>query len=179
MESDQFEMKLGEHAKEFSLQGADGKTHARKDFKKDILIVFFSCNHCPYVKAVEDRVIAFVKKYGKQVDVIAINSNDEVGYPQDSFTNMVARGKEKKFNFVYARDESQDVARAYGGLCTPHFFVFDKDRKLRYQGSFDDNWEHAAKAKEHYAESAVTALLAGKPIAKPTSAVRGCSIKWK
>ncbi|MBS3142497.1 thioredoxin family protein, partial [Candidatus Woesearchaeota archaeon] len=166
-------------AKEFSLQGADGKTHARKDFKKDILIVFFSCNHCPYVKAVEDRVIAFVKKYGKQVDVIAINSNDEVGYPQDSFTNMVARGKEKKFNFVYARDESQDVARAYGGLCTPHFFVFDKDRKLRYQGSFDDNWEHAAKAKEHYVENAVIALLAGKPIAKPTSAVRGCSIKWK
>ncbi len=177
MESDEFTMKVGEKAKEFSLIATDGKTYSLKGFKKDILVIAFWCNHCPYVRAVEDRVIAFAKKYGKQVDVIAINSNDEVNYPQDSFDNMIARAKEKHFNFVYARDESQDVARAYGGLCTPHFFVFDKDRKLVYQGSFDDNWEKPGK--KQFLVNAVEVLIHGKPIAVSAAPVRGCSIKWK
>jgi len=177
MESHQFTMGLGEKAKDFSLIATDGKTYSLKGFKKDILVIAFWCNHCPYVRAVEDRVIAFAKKYGKQVDVIAINSNDEVNYPQDSFDNMIARAKEKHFNFVYARDESQDVARAYGGLCTPHFFVFDKDRKLVYQGSFDDNWEKPGK--KQFLVNAVEVLIHGKPIAVSAAPVRGCSIKWK
>src|SRR5579872_6044840 len=120
-------MKLGDPAPGFSLKGVDGKTHSLTDFSgANALIVVFSCNHCPYVQAYEDRMIAVQKDYrSKAVRLIAINSNDPVGYPEDSFDRMVERAQKRGFNFPYLCDETQSVARAYGATHTPHLFVFD------------------------------------------------------
>ena len=125
-------LKTGAKAPDFSLPGTDGKTYSLDSFSdRRALVVCFSCNHCPYVQAAEDRMIAFQKDYGpKGVQLVCINANDEHAYPEDSFDGMKQRAKARGFNFTYLRDESQAVARAYGAQCTPEFFVFDKDRKL-------------------------------------------------
>ena len=115
-------LKGSDPAPDFSLPGVDGKTHHLKSFaEKPVLVVLFSCNHCPYVQAYEDRLIEIQRDYGDRgVQLVAINSNDDVDYPEDSFENMVKRAKEKKFAFYYLRDESQKVARDYGATHTPH-----------------------------------------------------------
>jgi peroxiredoxin len=174
-------LQIGASAPDFALPGTDGKTHTLASFASaKVLVVCISCNHCPYVQAAEDRMIAFQRDYGpKGVQLVAINPNDEVVYPEDSFDGMKERAKARGFNFVYLRDESQKVAKAFGAVCTPEFFVFDKDRKLTYHGRIDDGYKEAAKAKKHDLREAADAALSGRGVSEPVTMAMGCSIKWK
>jgi peroxiredoxin len=161
------------------LNGVDGATHSHSDYVTPVLVVVFSCNHCPYVQAYEDRIMAFQREYAaKGVQLVAINSNEEKNYPEDSYDEMVKRASARKFNFPYLRDADQSAANAFGATHTPQFFVFDTERKLRYSGKLDDNWKEPAAAKEHYLRDAVDALLAGKPVAVAETHSIGCTIKW-
>jgi peroxiredoxin len=175
-------MKTGTQAPDFkNLPGVDGKSHSLADFSSArALVVFFSCNHCPYVQAYEDRVMDLQREFkDKGVQFIAINSNDAVGYPDDNFENMVKRAKERKFNFVYLRDDNQAVAKAYGATHTPHLFVFNAKRELSYTGRIDDNWQEPSKVTKRPLRDALEALVAGRePLEKETFAI-GCTIKWK
>ncbi len=174
-------LKAGSPAPDFSLPGIDGKTHSLASFKdKPVLVVCFSCNHCPYVQATEERMMAFQRDFApKGVQLVAINPNDDKVYPEDSFDGMKQRAQARGFNFVYLHDESQAVARAYGAQCTPEFFVFGKDRRLVYHGRIDDGYKEAAKAKKHDLRDAAEAALAGQAVAEPVTMAMGCSIKWK
>lgn len=175
----EYGMKLLDAAPEFTLMATDGKSCSLSDFKSRLLVIFFSCNHCPYARAYEGRVKRLADEFKGDVDFVAINSNDEVSYPQDSFENMVEHAKQEGFNFTYLRDETQEVARAYGGECTPHFLLFDKDRKLRYQGRLDDNWQKEADVDQEELKNAIKELLQGKEVSVPETPTIGCSIKWK
>lgn len=169
------------HAPAFSLPGVDGKTYTLDSFKDaKALVVVFSCNHCPYVRAYEDRMIAIQKDYAaKGARLALINSNDAGKYPEDSFEKMARRAREKGYNFPYLRDESQETALAYGATHTPHLFVFDGERSLAYTGKIDDNWQDAAGARQHYLRDALDDVLAGRaPRLARTHAI-GCTIKWK
>jgi len=164
-----------------NLKGIDGKIYGSDTFADaPYLLVVFSCNHCPYVKAYEDRIINFVKEYKeKGLAMLYINSNEDQNYPEDSFDEMVKRANEKHFPFPYVRDESQSVAKAFGATHTPEFFLFDKDRKLRYHGRFDDNWREPDKATRHYLKEAIDALIEGEEVPEPEVHSIGCTIKWK
>jgi len=174
-------MKLGEQAADFSLKGVDGKTHSLEDFAgAKALVVVFSCNHCPYVMAYEDRMIALQRDYaGKGVRLVAINSNDADNYPEDAFDRMVERSSKKAYNFPYLRDETQEVAKAYGATHTPHLFVFDARGKLAYTGKIDDNWEDAGAVKSPFLREALDELVAGRPPKLAETHAIGCTIKWK
>ncbi|MER3521169.1 MAG: thioredoxin family protein [Acidimicrobiia bacterium] len=174
-------LKLGDRAIPFELPGVDGAVHSFSDYDdKHILVVIFSCNHCPYVKAWEDRMIQIQADYKeKGVQLIAINSNDDTKYPEDNFESMKERAATKGFNFPYLRDESQEVARAYGAERTPEVFVFDRDRLLRYHGAIDDNYDDPAAVESHYLRNALDALLQGNlPRIQETEPV-GCTVKWR
>ncbi len=174
------QLAIGQSLPHFAgLRGVDGKTHSYAEFKEPVLVVFFSCNHCPYVQAYEDRMMDFQRTYeANGVRLVAINSNDEKNYPDDGYDEMVRRAAHRKFNFAYLRDADQAAANAFGATHTPQFFVFDKDRKLRYSGKLDDNWKVPAEAKEFYLRDAVDAVLAGKPVNVPETHSVGCTIKW-
>src|SRR5262249_32435108 len=134
-----FTLQIGDTAPEFELPGVDGKSYTLDDFKTaSVLVVAFSCNHCPAVRGTEDRMIALHEAYApKGVALVAINSNEAVNHPTDSFDHMVEHAREKGYRFPYLRDEDQTAALAYGALRTPHFYVFDADRRLVYTGRFD------------------------------------------
>lgn len=174
-------LKIGSLIPDFNLPAIDGKNYSLESFKdKKILVVIFSCNHCPYVRAYEDRIIEIQKDYkSKGVEVIAINSNDAEKYPEDSFEEMKKRAAEKKFNFLYLRDEDQLVARSFDAAHTPEIFVFDGERKLVYHGKIDDNWQEEKKAKTKYLRNALDELLEGKEVSIPETYSIGCTIKWK
>ena len=176
-----FTLQLGESAPAFDLPGVDGKNHALADFADaKILIVVFSCNHCPFVVGSEDRMNALHADYApKGVAMAASNSNEQEGHPTDSFEHMVVRAKEKGFEFPYLRDESQEVALAYGALRTPHFFMFDAERKLRYTGRMDDNPMTPGEQTTHELCDALDDLLAGRDVAAPLTNPVGCNVKWK
>ncbi len=176
-----FTLQIGQTAPDFNLPGVDGKDYSLKDFKNaKILVVVFSCNHCPYVIGSEDRMIKFYNDYkNKGVAMIAINSNETVGHPTDSFEHMVAHAKEKGITWPYVRDDSQEIALAYGALRTPHYYVFDQDRKLRYTGRMDDNPRNPGQEKTHELRDAIDALLGGKkPPVELTNPI-GCNVKWQ
>lgn len=171
---------LGEKAPEFGdLMGADGKRYSLGSFDdKPVLVVMFTCNHCPYVVSYEDRIIAIQRDYaGKGVQLVAINSNDDKSYPEDGYPEMVKRAKEKHFNFPYLRDPDQKVAEAYGAVCTPHVFAFDSDRKLRYRGRIDDSRD-PSRVKSHDLRNALDDMLAGRDVREADTRPFGCSIKW-
>ncbi len=174
-------LQIGDPAPAFSLPGTDGRTHALDGLSdKPVLVVVFSCNHCPYVQAYEDRLVAIQRDYAQRgVQLIAINSNDDVNYPEDSFEQMVTRAGAKGFNFLYLRDASQAVARAYGATHTPHLFVFDRARALRYTGKIDDNWQDPKAVTRRYLRDVLDALLAGRAPAEAQTHAIGCTIKWK
>lgn len=175
-----FTLQIGQAAPDFNLPGVDGKQYSLASFKQaKILVVFFSCNHCPYVVGSEDRMISFANDFlPRGVGMVAINSNETEGHPGDSFENMVIRAKERGFTWPYLRDEDQSVALAYGALRTPHYYVFDAARKLAYTGRMDDNPRNAALAKTHELRDAVEAMLAGKkPPVEQTNPI-GCNVKW-
>jgi len=174
-------LKIGSSAPDFNLPGIDGKNYSLNSFAdKKALIVIFSCNHCPYVQAYEDRIKQIQDDYrDKGVVVAAINSNEDKGYPEDSFENMQKRASEKQFNFLYLRDEDQSVARAYDATHTPEIFLFDKERKLAFHGKIDDNWQEPNRVQNHYLRNALDELLGGKEISVPETFTIGCTIKWK
>jgi peroxiredoxin len=180
---------IGAAAPDVSLPGVDDKTHALADYAEaNVLVVVFTCNHCPTAQAYEARIKQLVDDYqDRGVAVVAISPNDaeavrldELGYADlgDSLEDMKTRARDHEFNFPYLYDgESQSVALAYGPVTTPHVFVFDADRRLRYRGRIDDH-ENPAKVKTHDTRNAIDALLAGKPVPVETTRTIGCSIKW-
>jgi peroxiredoxin len=163
------------------LPGTDGRKYSSEHFAdKKILVIVFSCNHCPYVQAYEDRMISLQREYGpKGIQLIAINSNETVNYPEDNFNEMVKRAKRRGFNFPYLRDDDQSVATAFGATHTPEFFVFDETRKLRYHGKMDDNYQDPSAVKARYLLDAIDALVAGKSVREAETHSIGCTIKWK
>lgn len=165
----------------FSLAGVDDKTYSLNDFSdKKILVVIFSCNHCPYVQAYEDRIIALQNEFEKDgVQIVAINSNDDAKYPDDSFDEMKKRAAARGFNFPYLRDETQEIATAFGATHTPQIFLFDSDRKLKYEGKIDDNWQEPDKVKSAYLRDAIMEVLNGNEVSVPETFSIGCTIKWK
>jgi peroxiredoxin len=182
---------IGAAAPDFSLPGIDGKTYTLNSFKKaKVLMIVFMCNHCPTSQAYENRIIKLTSDYAdKGVSVVAINPNnpeslrlDELGYSDvgDSFAEMKIRAKDADFNFPYLYDGDTEItSNKYGPVSTPHVFIFDKDRKLRYEGRIDD-MENPAKIPHSLdAKNAIDALLNGKVVPVTTTKTFGCSIKWK
>jgi peroxiredoxin len=171
----------GTRCPDFRLPGVDGKTYARDDFAPaSALVVMFICNHCPYVKAVEDRIIDLQRRYaGKGVQLVGICSNDAVTYPDDAFDKLAERWREKGYGFPYLHDESQDVARAFGAVCTPDIYVFDRDRQLAYRGRIDDSWKDPSKVTRQELAEALDALVAGGRPSVEQKPSLGCSIKWR
>lgn len=181
---------IGSPAPDFSLQGVDGKTYSLASFAEArILVVVFTCNHCPTAQAYEDRIIQLTSDYkDKGVDVVAIMPNDptsirldELGYTDmgDTFDEMKRRAAIKHFNFPYLYDGDKEVAaKAYGPIATPHVFIFDRERKLRYSGRVDDVEKPGKTPHTRDARNAIDALLAGRPVPVQTTKVFGCSIKW-
>jgi peroxiredoxin len=176
--------KVGDKVKDFSLKNVDGKMVSMADYKDAKgFIVVFTCNHCPFAIAYEQRIMALDVKYRPLgYPVIAINPNDPAIVPDDSFENMVSHSKEKGYTFPYIFDETQEVAKAFGATKTPHVFLLNKQKSnlvLEYIGAIDNNTDDATKADKKYVENAVDALLAGKsPEVKETKAI-GCGVKWK
>ncbi len=175
---------VGDKAADFKLQNIDGKMVSMADFKSAKgFIITFTCNHCPFAKAYEDRIIALNAKYAPLgYPVIAINPNDPKQVEEDSYVNMQKRAKEKSFTFPYLIDETQEVTRTFGAAHTPHIYIVQKsgnDYVVKYIGAIDDNSGDATAVKEKYAEKAVDALLAGKPVNPSSTKAVGCSIKWK
>ncbi len=173
--------KVGDTAIDFSLKNVDGKMVSLagiKDAKG--YIVVFTCNACPYAKAYEDRIIALHNKYAPLgYPVVAINPNDKDVQPADSYEKMQERAKEKKILYSYLYDETQEIAKTYGATRTPHVYVLDASRVVKYIGAIDDNSEDASAAKEKYVENTVEALRNGKEISTKETKAVGCGIKWK
>ncbi len=172
---------LGTKAVDFCLKGIDGKTHSLADYDdKDVLVIVIMCNHCPYVQAVDSRLVQLQGKFAKQnVQFIGINPNDDITYPEDNLENMVKRAKEKGYNFPYLRDDDQSIARQYQAQCTPDIYVYNKERELCYHGRMDDNWQEPDKVTSHDLNDAIEALLNGKRPSADQHPSMGCSIKWK
>ncbi len=176
---------------DFNLLATDGKTYSPSNFEdKKILVIIFMCNHCPYVHAVIDRLIAIQSDYSdKDVQLIAINANDSENYPEDSFESMKDFVVERGINFAYLHDEDQSIAKAYKAQCTPDIYMFDNDRKLVYHGRIDDNWpvrtdihpggQDESAVTKNELRDALDAVLDNRPITENQLPTIGCSIKWK
>jgi len=176
--------KIGDAATDFSLIGIDDKKHSLADFADAKgYIVIFTCNHCPYAQAYEERIVSLDKKYkALGYPVVAINPNDPVVQPEDGLALMKERAQEKGFTFPYLLDEGQKIYPQYGATKTPHVFILQKEEGkniVKYIGAIDDNYEDASQVSEKYVEKAVDALLAGNAIEQTTTVAIGCSIKVK
>ena len=175
-----FTLQIGDMAPDFRLPATDGNQYQLADFKDDVLVVFFTCNHCPYVIGSDEVTRKTVEKYApKGVKFVGINSNSKNTYEEDSFPNMVKRMDQFKFPWLYLYDESQEVALKYGALRTPHFYVFDKSRKLIYVGRAVDNPRDASKITVNDLENALDEHLAGKEITLKVTNPIGCNVKWE
>jgi peroxiredoxin len=172
---------LGTACPDFRLPSVEGKPVARDDFRDTpVLVVMFICNHCPYVQAVEDRIIALAREYGPRgVQLVGICSNDPTDYPDDRPERLRQRWQEKRYGFPYLIDETQEVARAFDAVCTPDIYVFGPDRTLAYHGRIDDNWREPEKVKRRELAAALDALVAGKVPSREQLHSIGCSIKWR
>jgi peroxiredoxin len=186
-------LQIGDPLPNFALPATDGNIIRPEEIKDSVLVIIFTCNHCPYAQAYEERIKALAEE-GFQI--ILINSNDATSYPEDSFENMKLKHEEWGYIFPYCFDEDQSVAKTYGALCTPHCFVGvyperdtvlkgdvlsrrDQNRVLQYKGRIDDNWEDPENVTERNLEDAIKALKEGKkPTIQEANAI-GCSIKWK
>jgi peroxiredoxin len=173
-------LSIGDPMPEFVLPSVDGLTIDAQAIKDPVIVVIFTCNHCPYAKAYEDRIVALAKHFDQEgAQFVLVNSNDASAHPEDSFEEMKVRAAEKAFPFPYCRDESQEVAKAYGAVCTPHCFVFGPQRTLKYKGRIDDNWQDDTAVTEHNLRDAVAALAKGEEPPVHEMHAIGCSIKWK
>jgi len=176
-----FTLQPGNNAIDFTLPATDGSTYRLSDFDKyRFLVIFFTCNHCPYVIGSDEVTRSTAEKYlEKEVGFAGINSNSENTYPEDSFPNMVTRMEKYCFPWLYLYDKDQSVARAYGALRTPHFFVFDQNRKLVYTGRGVDSPRDTSRMTVNNLEIVLEELTSGKPISIPVTNPIGCNIKWE
>lgn len=165
---------------DFNLIGIDHKNYTLSNFRNnEPLLVMFICNHCPYVKAIEDRLITLATDLKKEsIHVVAICSNDEINYPDDSFENLRKRALEKKYPFIYLHDTDQTVARQFGAVCTPDFFLYDKNLKLQYRGRLDDSWKDEKSVTKRELYTAALDLKKNGEISFNQTPSMGCSIKW-
>ena len=175
-----FTLELGASAPDFTLPATDGKTYSLGDFADaKVLVISFTCNHCPYVTGSDEVTRQTAETFAdKGVRFVAINSNSQKTYAEDDFDGMVERMREHRFPWTYLRDQSQDVARAYGALRTPHFFVFDQDRTLIYTGRGVDSPRDTSKMTVNDLERALDEATSGKPISVPLTNPIGCNVKW-
>jgi peroxiredoxin len=176
-----FTLQPGESAPDFTLPATDGKTYSLADFDDaDTLVIFFTCNHCPFVIGSDEVTRATAEKFAsKGVRFVGINANSKHTYTEDDFDHMVARMETHNFPWTYLYDASQDVARAYGALRTPHFYVFDKTRRLIYTGRGVDNPRDTGKMTVNDLERALEEHLAGKPVSVALTNPIGCNVKWE
>ena len=175
-----FTLSIGQSAPDFKLPATDGKTYRLADFEAAaVLVIFFTCNHCPFVTGSDEVTRRTADRFaGHGVRFVGINANSKDTYAEDSFEHMVERMREHRFPWLYLHDASQDIARAYGALRTPHFFVFDKQRKLIYTGRGVDNPRDASKITVNDLENALSDHLAGRPVHTPVTNPIGCNVKW-
>lgn len=176
-----FTLPIGSKAPDFQLLGTDHKIWSLNDFAEArLLVIFFTCNHCPYVKGSDELTRATAEEFlNVPVRFVGINSNSAATVPADSFEEMVKRMEEKRFPWVYLHDETQEVALAYGALRTPHFFVFNEDRKLIYCGRGVDNPKDASQVKQNDLRNAIAEYLETKKVTTPLTNPLGCTIKWE
>ena len=176
-----FTLQLGESAVDFKLPATNGNTYQLSDFSDaSTLVVFFTCNHCPYVIGSDEITRQTADKYASQdVKFVGINANSKATNPDDDFEHMVSRMDEHKFPWIYLYDESQEVALAYGALRTPHFYVFNQDRELVYTGRGVDNPKDTSKMKVNDLDRALEEHLAGQSISVPLTNPLGCNVKWE
>lgn len=175
---------VGDEAADFKLKNIDGKMVSLSDFKNAKgFIVVFTCNHCPYAKKYEDRIVELDKKYKDQgYPVIAINPNDPNVQPEDGYQQMIERAKQKGFTFPYLVDEGQKIYPQYGATKTPHVFVLKKENGkniVKYIGAIDNNYDNPNDVSEYYAQDAVNALIKGEPVKMTKTVAIGCTIKVK
>jgi peroxiredoxin len=172
---------LGTDTIDFKLPGIDGVEYSLDSFAENkVLAIIFMCNHCPYVKAVIQRLIDLQEETLNQgVQLVGINCNDAQKYPDDSFENMQKVAIEWGINFHYLFDESQTVAKKYDAVCTPDIYLYGKERKLLYRGRIDDNWEHADQVTQRDLKQAIDCILAERDVPAKQLPSMGCSIKWK
>jgi peroxiredoxin len=176
--------KVGSTVNDFKLKSVSGKMVSLPNQATDKgCIVIFTCNHCPYAKAYEDRIISLHNAYAKKgYPVLAINPNDPKVAPDDSYKKMQERAAYKQFPFEYIYDAKQDVAKKFGAMKTPHVYLLEKNDgvfQVKYIGAIDNNWEHADQATEHYVANAIDELLNGQAVSVPETKAIGCTIKWK
>ncbi len=173
-------IEFGLSCPDFNLPATNGKTYQLADFKNEKpLVIMFICNHCPYVKVIEDRLIALGNDLKKvNINVVAICANDELSYPEDSFDHLKKRAEEKNYPFIYLHDQSQEVAKKFGAICTPDYFVYDQSTKLAYRGRLDDSWKDPTHVKTRELYEAVIELSQNKKITRAQVPSMGCSIKW-
>jgi len=179
MES-QVALKAGDAAPGFDLTGIDDKKYSLSSFQDyEALLVIFMCNHCPYVKAKVDAINEIQNKFKGKVAVVGINSNDSIAYPDDSFDSMKKFAGDKKISFFYLVDDTQQVAKKYGAVCTPDPFLFNRERRLVFHGRIDNAMKPEDRATEKTMISNIEKLLGGQKIVKDFDPSIGCSIKWK
>ena len=176
----QIKLKTGDIAPNFDLLGIDDKRHSLDSYEncKGILVVFM-CNHCPYVKAKTAALNEIYEKFGDKIAMVGINSNDATKYPDDSFDAMKEVAKEKGFGFDYLLDDTQEVAKAYGAMCTPDPFLFNDKKQLVFHGRIDDMMKPDDNVTEKTMIQNITKMLSGEEIEKDFDPSIGCSIKWK
>lgn len=176
-----FTLQIGKEAPLFSLPATDGKTYSLTDFSDDkYLVVFFTCNHCPYVLGSDEVTRATAEKFRPEaVRFVGINSNSENTYPEDSFPNMVKRMEEQRFPWLYLYDRDQSIATKYGALRTPHFYVFNEKRQLVYTGRGLDYPRDPSRATVNDLDRALSELVSGLPVSVPVTNPIGCNVKWE
>ncbi len=172
-------LKTGDNAPEFNLKGIDDEMHSLYDYSKKGLLVIFMCNHCPFVKAKIDAIKELYEKFNDDVAIVGINSNDSIKYPDDDFESMKAVAKEKGLQIDYLVDETQEIAKKYGAVCTPDPFLFDSEKKLIFHGRIDDAMNPEAEVSEKVMINNIEKFLNGQKIEKDFDPSIGCSIKWK
>jgi peroxiredoxin len=175
-----YTLQPGDKAPDFNLPATDGKTYRLSDFKNKYLVVFFTCNHCPYVKGSDEVTRQTVEKFSsRDVRFVGINSNSRNTYEEDSFENMVKRMNVCKFPWIYLYDETQKIAKAYGALRTPHFYVFNEKRELMYTGRGVDSPRDTSRMTVNDLDRALTEFTEGRTVSVPVTNPIGCNIKWE
>lgn len=175
-----FTLEIGAVAPDFNLPATDGNNYAMSDIKDEFLVIFFTCNHCPYVIGSDEVSRATALKFAdKGVRFIGINSNSAGTYQEDDFPHMRSRMEEQKFPWLYLYDESQEVALAYGALRTPHFYLFNRERKLLYTGRGVDQPKDSSRITVNDLDRVLEEVVAGLPVSVPVTNPIGCNVKWE
>ena len=176
----QVKLKAGDSAPDFELLGIDDKKHKLSDYsERQGTLIIFMCNHCPYVKAKFEAINELYEKFGEKIAIIGINSNDSTDYPEDNFENMKKTAEEKGLKFEYLVDDTQQVAKKYGAMCTPDPYLFNKEGKLVFHGRIDNAMKPDDTATEKTMITNIEKMLSNEKIEKDFDPSIGCSIKWK